>query len=204
MKTFEVSSSGLSDYLQNPTDSDSEYAQDTYDHLAGFCVQAFCNQYSPSQEGSARGGFRVMSRLLKFAARLYPEHTETNDLELNVDGLRDILLESVETPLRFAAMSNRTSAEAEGYFGLTMPGIPSNLADLYQFEPNTVRGTIFIADDEHFYSAVTLGMDQDSSHGSSKRCPMMELTRKVFWPGIVNLAADTPEIFAHDLGVVDN
>ena len=201
-----LAKSEFQEYLKAPDDPDSKYAEGVYDHLGAFCLIKTCEAYPNVNKGSARGGFRVMSRLIKFAAILYPGYVESEDITASTEDLRGILLQSVETPLRFADMSNKTNQEVEEYFGLTRSGTPSNLSELYNFEPNTSHGTLFIANDDHFDLAYSLGqrMDPEPRLDSARKCPMTELTNTIFWPTAVNLAADTPEVFAHSLGLEDN
>jgi hypothetical protein len=192
------------EYLQTPTDEDSHLATDVYDHLGAFSLLKICEAHPSIKKGSARGGFRVISRLIRFAALLYPDHSESEGIAADPEDLREILLQSAETPVRFANMSNGVNREVEDYFGLARPGVPPNLNDLYRFETNTARGTIFITDDDHFSRAYSAGRAQNPVAGTNERCPMLELTRTVFWPGAVHLAADTPEAFAQSLGIEDN
>jgi hypothetical protein len=204
MSPPELKASDFSEYLNAPTDEDSKYAKSVYDHLAGFCLAQVCASYPNVKRGSARGGFRVISRLIEFAVDLYPEYADSQSLVPEPDGLRQILLHSDETPLRFGGMPNKTNQEVEDYFGLIRREAPPNLNELYRFEPNTARGTIFIADDDHFSRAYSFGRGMDPLSAPDTKCPMLELTKTIFWPGAVNLAADTPEVFAHSLGLDDN
>lgn len=204
MVTPELKAEEFREYLQAPTDEDSKFATDVYDHLGAFSLLKICRAHPSIKMGSARGGFRVISSLIRFAALLYPDHAESEGIEADPQDLKDILLQSTETPVGFANMSNGINREVEDYFGLARPNVPSNLDDLYHFESNTARGTIFIADDDHFSRAFSAGRSQDPEFRGNKRCPMIELTRTVFWPDAVKLAADTPEAFAHSLRIEDN
>lgn len=188
-------------YLSAPTDIESNLANDDYEHLAGFCFQAIAQQYPSAPKGNLRAGLRTITRLMKFAATLYADYPEAQQGPEAIEDLRGILLESSQTPVRFAMLPLATNREVEDYFGLTRHQVPGNLAELYHFEPNTSRGTIFIADDEHFALAVGYGREVDPERDSGKHCKMAASVRQELWPQLVNLSADTPSLFANTIGI---
>jgi len=201
LKRPELSAADFSAYLRNPTDVDREYAKDAYSHLAAFCFLAFSAQHDRLQSGGVRHGFNVIARLIRCAASLYPEYAEANDEPLETEALENILLNSMDTPVRFANMPNGMNRVVEAYFGLRTDTVPDGAAELYSFEPGTGRGTLFIANDEAFYRAVQEAELESpmTAYTVNDKCPMMHLVRTEIWPRMVTLAAETPELIARDL-----
>ncbi len=198
-----LSAEAFSNYLNNPTDEDAVFAVDAYSHLGGFCFQAFTTDNPRLQTGGVRHGFNVIGRLIRHAVKLYPNHVADQNATPEVDELREILLNSHTTPTRFAKMSNNRNSVVEVYFGLKSDVPVSFISDLYCFESNTPCGTLFMANNEAFSKALQVADIEAplTAHTLTDKCPMLEVTQEIIWPAMVNLAADAPEAFAHDLAI---
>jgi hypothetical protein len=201
MKKPELSTDNFSAYLQEPTDVDRKYAKDAYSHLAAFCFLAYSAEHDRLQSGGVRHGFSIVARLIRCAANLYPEHAETSNEPAETRTLKEILLNSADTPARFANMPNGMNRVVEAYFGLRGDILPKDARELYKFEPTTERGTLFITDDEAFYNAVRQAEVESpmTTCTAGNKCPMMHVVREEIWPRMVTLAAEAPELITRDL-----
>lgn len=203
MKIPELQPDAFTWYVDESSYPEKNYARDQWDHMAAFCVRAFQTEHPSLDSGPLQGGFRVLSRLLKFAAVLYQDPSQPTDCEgpAAIYDLQGILLESSDTLRRFAELPGVTNSVVEDYFGLARGGTPDNLADLYHFEQNTAPGTLFIADNDHFARAVAEGRAQDLDYDPATRCPMAQITQRDIWPRLVHFAGEAPQLFPRTLGV---
>ena len=201
MKKPELNADNFSAYLRQPTDIDRKYANDAYSHLAAFCFLAYSAEHDHLQSGGVRHGFNIVARLIRCAASLYPEHAEASGESAETETLKEILLNSADTPVRFANMPNGMNRVVEAYFGLRKDVPPEDARELYKFEPNTEHGTLFITDDEAFYNATRQAEVESpiTAYTAGNKCPMMHVVRNEVWPRMVTLAAESPELLAHDL-----
>ncbi len=118
----------------------------------------------------------------------------------SLEQLRATLKRSTKTVQRFQAIPDyQQTVETElglleydsGRFSL--PG--------FRFE-ETGQGLSFAVDDERFSELTETLEYRDELPRHLQRCPAKKVMERC-WPAMVDLATDTPELFAHDLGVVE-
>lgn len=176
---------------------------EAYWHLGRYTFDALIQQhgakFTDRMKESGVVGPDVSAKLLSLTPDTYREHCEEQGMAISLEQLRESLKRSMETPRRFQNIPDPKQT-VEKKFGLLdydgrfkLPG--------FRFE-ETEEGLVFAVDDGLFTEyASDLEYDPELPPHWQK-CPADTLMERC-WPAMVDLAADTPELFAHDLGLVN-
>ncbi len=191
-------SKALSDQIEAGDDTQTRY-QKLRDHARDMFLAGEIGK-TPHIEGSSRSGFDILTELLSIAPNEYLQYCEERHAVPYLKEINNALKRSQETPRRLMGMPSYTNSEAEAGFGLRTGFGPAQYTPL-RFEPTGI-GPLFIIDDDIFASYSKPRYDTGLPE-YLQRCPAMRVVLERVWPAMVDLATDTPEIFAHDLDMLD-
>ncbi len=145
-------------------------------------------------------GFTVLARLLSLAPSAYKQYCRRQGIPRDLDHLGTALKDDTETLRKFMWLPIDSSRPAEYAFGLRhyRGGFR---ARRFGFEEGERGLPVLRANDRRFakHSADPQYRDHLPTHW--QRCLAARLVVETIWPGMVDLAAQAPEVFARDLGM---
>lgn len=181
-----------------------------YMELGNFAQKSFFDSLDASQQqkysGSIISGFTVLTRLIGIAPNSYIDYCSEREKTPSLDELSTSLKASQETPARLMSMPNNINRDVE--YGLGLRSMSSiDYGSPFHFE-ETYRGPIFIPNDGYYsriyHQALRENVPDTSLPTHWQRCPARRLVLKNIWPAMIDLASETPEVFAYDVGLMDN
>lgn len=178
--------------------------QDTYWQLGRYAFDVFNKQPRPvlsnRVERAGLAGFDVAARLLSFAPDAYRDYCQQDGIAPSLGQIRDSLKRSGETPKQFQALPD-PGQTVEQAFGLLDYGSGFDSPD-FRFE-ETGEGLLYVADEDKFSKRAEKLEYSGDLPKQWQGCLAIKLVGQQCWPAMVDLAVDTPEAFAHDLGMVE-
>jgi hypothetical protein len=154
---------------------------------------------------TAEPGIKFISTLLSIVPGRYQEYCQALGSEPRLKGeLNPALKRSDLTLRKFIDLPDTSSTRIEEWLGFRNgDSYNTRRAEDFRFEDHA--GELFFVVDDETFTAKTAPLTYEPELPEHwQRCPARRLILERIWPAMIDLATETPEFFARDLGLVDN
>lgn len=187
----------------------AEPSKNRYRVLGAYAETVLLDRHALSTDrikGASEAGFDILTKLLAISPHAYARFCRQQARPLSRTELSESLHRSDETPGRIMDLPGLTANTVEVTLGLTYPIEDADqvaaTGRYFRFEP-AAEGPLFTFDENEFVQASSNPRYHAGIPERWQRCLARRLVTEQIWPAMIDVATETPEIFARDLEMLD-